>query len=342
MKQKEYPIDFVVTWLDSTDPEWIKDYNKYKGISSVGDQSVARFRDWDLFQFWFRAVEEYAPWVNKVFLVTNGTFPKWINSHHPKLVLVKHSDYIPAQYLPTFNSRTIELNLHRIKGLSEHFVYFNDDTYINAPVSPEYYFKKGLPCDCNIEKIFYSPIYSHQNKFHTSISQYCNIAVLNHHFNRQDVVKHSWRRWYGKHLGLKGVLISLLQFRKDTFEGFLWRHNEQSFLKSVFEEAWNQEKQMLNHSCTRFRQDVSLNPYFMRYWQFATNRFYPRNLDTFKFYPIIESHYQEILSAINNSNIKSLCLNDTPLCSYDFYEKMCPVLHKKLEEKFPHKSSFEE
>jgi len=117
-------IDFVVTWLDSNDFEWKKEYEFYK-VNDKGDKSKARFRDMNFFQYWFRAVEKYAPWVNKVFLITNGKFPDWINKNNPKLVLVKHEDYIPKEFLPTFNSITIELHMHKIKGLSEHFVYFN-------------------------------------------------------------------------------------------------------------------------------------------------------------------------------------------------------------------------
>ena len=68
-------------------------------------------------------MEQYAPWVNKVYLVTNGTFPEWVNAECPKLVLVRHEDYIPEKFLPTFSSHTIELNMDKIPGLSEHFVY---------------------------------------------------------------------------------------------------------------------------------------------------------------------------------------------------------------------------
>ena len=103
---KEMKIDFVVTWLDPSDPEWQKQYELYK--DAKGDKSKARFREMNIFRYWFRAVEKYAPWVNKVFLITNGKFPDWINKDNPKLVLVKHEDYIPAEYLPTFNSCTIE------------------------------------------------------------------------------------------------------------------------------------------------------------------------------------------------------------------------------------------
>ena len=152
-------IDFVVTWLDSNDSEWQKEYEFYK-TKEKGDMSKARFRDMNLFRYWFRSVETYAPWVNKVFLITNGKFPDWINKNNPKLVLVKHEDYIPKEFLPTFNSITIELHMHKIKGLSEHFVYFNDDMILNAPVTPDYYFKEGLPCDLNKETCFNVPIYT--------------------------------------------------------------------------------------------------------------------------------------------------------------------------------------
>ena len=70
-------IDFVVPWVDSTDPEWIAEYRKYRKEEHLEDK--ARFRNWDIFHYWFRAVENYAPWVHKVFLVTNGKFPDWFN-----------------------------------------------------------------------------------------------------------------------------------------------------------------------------------------------------------------------------------------------------------------------
>ena len=147
---EDYKIDFVVLWLDSSDPQWQKDYATYSPHAKFGKENV-RFRDHDIFRYWFRAVEEYSPWVRKVFLITNGKFPDWINKDCSKLVLVEHSDYIPKQLLPTFNSGVIEIFLNRIQGLSEHFVYFNDDFYLNSPVKPEYYFKNGLPCDNNKE-----------------------------------------------------------------------------------------------------------------------------------------------------------------------------------------------
>ena len=335
-------IDFVVTWLDSSDPKWQEEYCRYKGITSNGDQSFARFRDWDLFKYWFRSIEKYAPWVHKVFLVTNGKFPDWINVNHPKLVLVKHSDYIPQVYLPTFNSHTIELNMNNIEGLSEHFVYFNDDCYLNNDVTPDYYFMKGLPCDENVESVYNVPTYNNVNRFAIEIIKYTNIGVLNGHFKRNETIKGHIGKWFGSHLSMRDKMMSIIITLDPhhRFIGFRTRHFEQPFLKSVLDEAWHKEKEMLSLSCTRFREDVNLSPYFFRYWQFATNKFYPVKQRHNRKYTLLPDNLPEIKNALNNPKVWSLCLNDSAKCRDD--DKMFkPSLIKAFEEKFPKKSSFE-
>ena len=332
-------IDFVVTWLDANDSEWRKLYHRYRGGEHKEDNG--RFRNWDFFKYWFRAVENYAPWVNKVFLVTNGKNPDWINPNHPKLVLVKHSDYMPAKYLPTFNSRAIELNFHRIEGLSEHFVYFNDDMYINRPVTPEYYFKKGLPCDSNVETLFRKPSWDPQNKFSTKISIYCNVAILNYHFNRREVVKQARRKWIGPHLGIKGFLTSLILMPSRKFEAFEWRHFEQPMLKSTIQTIWEQEGDMASKTCSQFRQEISFNPYIIRYWQFATNKFYPVKLTTGTHFTLGKNAPGEIVKALLSNKYRSICINDTPYCSDEEFQTIKVMIKNAFESKFPHKSMYE-
>ncbi len=340
----ETKIDFVVTWLDSSDPVWQEEYIKYKTeYTKSAYNSMARYRDWDLFKYWFRAVEMYAPWVNKVFLVTNGVFPEWINENHPKLELIKHSDYIPQEYLPTFNSHTIELNINKIPGLSEHFVYFNDDSFLNAPVNPDYYFKKGLPCDSNIESLYSLPIYSKQDGFFISIIKYTCVGVINGHFKRRDSIRGHFNRWFGFHLGFFGQMSSLLTSLDPLgrFAGFLDRHYEQPFLKSVLDEAWEQEPEMLSKSCSRFREDVNLSPYFFRYWQFATNKFYPVKLRHGAKYILIPEQIPRVLAALKNKDIWSLCANDTTKISDEDFEKHKHTVQQAFEAKFPLKSEYE-
>ena len=333
-------IDFVVTWLDSNDPEWQKQYEYYKH-SSKGDNSKARFRSMCIFKYWFRAVEENAPWVNKVFLVTNGTFPSWINPNNPKLVLVKHEDYMPKELLPTFSSCAIELNLHKIKGLSEHFVYFNDDVFINSPISPSYYFKKGLPCDCNKETCFNVPIFTKKERFSIYMSMLSNIGIINAHFNRWKTVCQAPQKWFGLHLGIKGIIMSCILMKQRLFVGFSNFHIEQAFRKSSFEEVWAKEPDYLYNSCTRFREEVIANPFIFRYWQFAKNMFYPQKRRFGVFHLTGRDCIDKIEKAINNTSIASICLNDTSFCSDDDFDFINKHIEKILNQKYPNKSSFE-
>ena len=82
----EEKIDFVITWVDGNDPAWRKDFEYYSELEGRDiDKRVVRFRDWENLQYWFRGVEKFAPWVNKIYFVTYGHVPGWLNTEHPKL-----------------------------------------------------------------------------------------------------------------------------------------------------------------------------------------------------------------------------------------------------------------
>ena len=112
-------IDFVLAWVDGADKEWLAERRKYNPAKGA-DNSAARYRDWENLQYWFRGVEKFAPWVNRIYFVTCGHIPPWLNTSHPKLKLIRHSDYMKPEYLPTFNINSIELNFHRIPELFLH------------------------------------------------------------------------------------------------------------------------------------------------------------------------------------------------------------------------------
>ena len=114
---KNEKIDIVILWVNGNDPKWLEEKNKYLNTTTTG-ATVNRFRDCDNMQYLFRGIEKYAPWVNKIFFITWGHLPNWLNTNNPKLEIVKHEEFIPKEYLPTFNSNVIEMNLHRIKNLS--------------------------------------------------------------------------------------------------------------------------------------------------------------------------------------------------------------------------------
>jgi len=130
-------IDIVYTWVNGSDPELIRQREEFRTINSAEyDASKMRFRDFQTLRYSLRSVEMFVKFYRKIFLVTNGQVPYWLNLNNSKLELVKHSDiFNNSKNLPTFNSNAIESQLHNIKGLSECFIYLNDDVLITSPLS---------------------------------------------------------------------------------------------------------------------------------------------------------------------------------------------------------------
>src|SRR3546814_12468985 len=87
-----------------------------------------------------RSVEKHAPWVRRIFVVTDDQRPEWLNTDHPRIQVIDHKDIMPPEALPCFNSTVIEYFLHRIPGLSDRFLFANDDMFFNADLSPGFFF----------------------------------------------------------------------------------------------------------------------------------------------------------------------------------------------------------
>lgn len=141
-------IDVVYTWCDGEDPAFLCEKNellKKKGLPYLEkSQGMARFFDNDELKYSLRSIEKYMPWVNHIFVVTNKQRPKWL-ANHPKISIVDHREIIPNELLPTFNSVMIEMYLHKIPNLSEKYIYFNDDMFVNAPLTSEFFFEGEKP-----------------------------------------------------------------------------------------------------------------------------------------------------------------------------------------------------
>lgn len=321
-------IDFVLIWVDGNDIEWQKIRNKYS--DNPEDISDSRYRDWGVLRYWFRSVEKYAPWVNKIHFVTCNQWPSWLNRNNPKLNCVAHSDYIPNEWLPTFSSHTIELNIHRIKGLEEHFVYFNDDMFLNAKTSPKDFFHKGIPCDCAI----LNPI---------KISGIPNIVVNNlkvidKHFSFQSQFKNNIGKWINVKYG-KLMLRTVALLPWQSFTGFYEPHTPYSFLKSTFENVWREESKLLQTVCSRrFRSDADVNQWVMRYWQLAKGLFYPRSPKFSKMY-FSYGDPKLITDDIINRKHKLICINDSEeLVDFELVRRK---VFDAYEAMFPEKSTYE-
>jgi hypothetical protein len=135
------PIDVVYTWVDSSRPDYRALLERYSGRPR--DLNPERFRDpFDLLRHSLRALALHAPWVRNVYLFTcRPQVPAWLRLDHPRLRIVHHDEVgADAATLPTFNSNVIESYLHLLPGISDRFLYFNDDYFLGAPATPSDFF----------------------------------------------------------------------------------------------------------------------------------------------------------------------------------------------------------
>ena len=144
MSEINFPIDFVVPYVNNKTPQWRETYQKFCYDNGLPERAAMadseRYRDWGYFKYFMRGVEKYLPFVRKVFLLLQDVdqVPSWLNEEN--VTIVYHRSFIPERFLPTYNSTTIEMFLDRIPGLSEHFIYANDDMYALNPMTPDDFF----------------------------------------------------------------------------------------------------------------------------------------------------------------------------------------------------------
>jgi hypothetical protein len=173
------PIDVVYTWVNGSDTKWLSEMLAYRArwnaeagrmmtdeeedlaaiaaaalaaasanASNVTNatqddsaSSMSRYRDNNELRYSIRSLYKYAPWIRRIYIVTNGQVPSWLNVEHARVRIVTHAEIFPsADDLPTFSSPAIETHLHRIPGVSRRFIYFNDDVMLGAPVWPDAFF----------------------------------------------------------------------------------------------------------------------------------------------------------------------------------------------------------
>lgn len=102
------------------------------------DVSASRFEDNEELRYSLRSIERHAPWVRHIFIVTNGQIPSWLNLDNPRVSVITHQDiFLNNSHLPTFSSPAIETHIHRIPGLSQKFIYLNDDVMFGKDVWPD-------------------------------------------------------------------------------------------------------------------------------------------------------------------------------------------------------------
>lgn len=215
-------IDLVYTWVDGSDPEWRKKHDRLIGKpeESSATNCDGRYVDNDELRYSLRSVEKYAPWVREIHIVTDGQVPEWLNINHPKIRIVDHKDILPPEVLPTFNSVVIEHALHKIPGLSEYFLYANDDMFFNRQVSPEDFFTpEGWPVIRMVRRPFRRIILKLKKWILKGKISYYNDTIK----NAADLVNSRYGKWLGSkpHHNIDAYRKSLYSETSETFGEYI-------------------------------------------------------------------------------------------------------------------------
>ena len=330
--KETHPIDIVVPWVDDADPAWRAKKAKYTSAEETEGNSEVRYRDWDTLRYWFRGIERFAPWVRYIYFVTDGQKPEWLNTEHPKLKWVKHSEFIPAEYLPTFACHTIEWNLHRLPDISENFVFFNDDVFMIRPTRPDDFFVEGLPCDLpQLGLLYPSGFFSHV--------MFNNIEMVNRHFSLKRSIRKNPRKWIkGQSLG--GIAKLLLYGNRDMVPNSMSPHIQLSYRKSTYETLWDAEYEKIHSTClSKLRNRDIVTSWCVRDWQIFSGEFHPKKPIGRSFHTASMSYSDEAINYLRHRKGKIICLNDSE-DERDF-ETHKQLIIAEFEKMLPDRSEFE-
>lgn len=307
-------VDLVYLWVDGADPKWRAKYNAVAGIVEDNSETncKGRYINNEELKYSLRSAEKYAPWIRKIFIVTDNQTPAWLDTSNPKIQIVDHRDILPEAALPCFNSNVIESFMNRIPGLSEYFLLANDDMFFNADVTPRYFFAKdGYPIIGLKRKPF--------GKWHFRI-----------------------KMLRGKPPGQYRTAIHnaslLVEEKFGKYYSGLPHHNIDSYRKSDYSNAVEVvfKKEVENAIPHHIRAAGDLQRVAYSYYALAIGHGhmqYARRDEALR----IPANKADFMSYLTTYNPKLFCLNDSQRVTDSDRERIKPF----LEALFPDKSAFE-
>ena len=312
-----FPIDVVYTWVDDKDDAWQAAKRHHSGrAAEASDLSRSnhdeRFTNRDELKYSMRSLEMFAPFVRNIYLVTSGHFPKWLRTDHPKVKIVPHREiYAQQSHLPTFNSSSIETQLHHIEGLSEHFLYFNDDFFLGDFCKPsDFFFANG---------------------------------TMKYFAAEQRAYEHDIDQKSEEYIAADRNAIELLKSHFGAFTRELMIHAPYPARRSILSEMENLFKEQFDACASqRFRSHSDLRPIaFMQYhFGFQKSQAVPATISN-KYLALWKPSIDRILAdLLRNRRYKTFCINDVgiPPSRLNWTNKQ---VRSFLESYFPFKSTFE-
>lgn len=302
-------MDIVISYVNCRDKVWMKEYLKKNMTTTIPQVMYRQFYDHGTLKYILRGIDKYLPYVENIFLVVSNIeqVPDYINQSNVKIVL--HKDFIPEEYLPLFNSTAIEMFLHKIPGLGEEFVYFNDDMIPISPIPYESLFKNGTPC-INFE-------------------------------HRDDPFAPSYRRAATSFYEAKNSIemLSGKSIEYTESEPYMPIHCPTPLLKSVCDEAANMDRHnsLLHFYVTPFKAYRNLNQYYWADLLYFKNQYLPSEVKL-KYTSTREMDIDNIED--DRKEYSYICINDYGLDKYTLSE-IDDMIITKLDKVFPDKCKYE-
>jgi hypothetical protein len=310
-----FPVDAVYTWVDGDDPAMAAKRRSHlersDNVIAARETGASRYTSHDELRFALRSLEMYAGFVRHVYLVTDSQIPAWLDPDAEGLTVVDHRDILPADALPVFNSHAIESRLHHIPGLSEHYLYFNDDVFINRPVRAEYFFHGN-----GIARIPLSPL-----KIGVGAPHPLEPAPNSAGKNTREAI----RRFHGRHITHKSL------------------HTPHPQLLSVMREMESlgiEELRRTTYSRFRSVSDVAPASTLHHHWAIAAGRAVPADY-RFRYVQLGTPDMRRRLDRLAaGEDVDFFCLNDVETAPAARAGAQAAI-HAFLEQKYPFPSRFE-
>ncbi|MGW6412912.1 stealth family protein [Streptomyces vinaceus] len=301
-----FPIDLVYTWVDGQDPAWLARRSKLDASAHHREASnAARYLQRDELKYSLRSAFMFLPWVRHIYLVTDRQWPNWL-FRSDRVSVIDHTEiFTDPSHLPTFNSHAIESQLHHIKGLSEHFIYLNDDMFIGRPLTPQRFFHPN-----GLTRFFPSSAQVAMGP-PTPADPPTTAAAKN---NRRIL-----EEYFGTTL-----------FHKMKHMPYAMRRSVLLEIEETFSEAHQQT------AASRFRcpDDISTASSFQQYYSYNMGRAVPGSL-SYRYLALDLPDLQErFLRMLHRRDVDAFCLNDGDSRLVEV-EAQREVLHKFLDAYYP-------
>jgi len=287
-------IDYVVPMVFHDDPLWQEDFRKVSRRYDEGDLCYfVRWRSWGTEELLVRCIRRFMPFVRTIYIILarESQMKEWMDQEG--VTVVYHRDFIPERFLPTFNSCTIEMFLHRIHGLSERFIYGNDDMFPLAPLTEKDFFEDDVPCLHHGER----PYPDTPNIFHR--------------------------------LCMAGQQFVAGEFGKDVSKVLIrGGHSLTPMPKSTWEYLWKRGGKEIEASITPMRDGRNFSQWICPWWHYLSGNYVDRI--PHKSYVSTKNTVEEVVRAIMVSN-GIVCINDNECI--DDYMKYGRAVRDALENK---------